>query len=104
MAELVGINISDIKDDRLTVIGKGNKERMVYLNDACLSAIKNYLPEREKIDISASARNALFISTRGNRISRRMVQRTVEKYVKNRSRPSKYTTHKLRHTAATLHV
>lgn len=103
LAELVGINISDIKDDRLTVIGKGNKERMVYLNDACLAAIKNYLPEREKIDISASARNALFISTRGNRISRRMVQSMVEKYVKKIGLdPRKYTTHKLRHTAATL--
>ena len=103
LAELVGINISDIKDDRLTVIGKGNKERTVYLNDACLMAIKNYLPEREKINISPGARNALFISQRGTRIGRRMVQTMVEKYVKKIGLdPRKYTTHKLRHTAATL--
>lgn len=103
LAELVGINITDIRDDRLTVIGKGGKERTVYLNDACLDAINKYLPERDKINISASAKNALFISERGNRISRRAVQATVEKYVKKIGLdPRKYTTHKLRHTAATL--
>jgi len=103
LAELVGINLTDIQDDRLTVIGKGSKERTVYLNDACLEAIKNYLPEREKIDISASAQNALFVSERGARISRRTVQNLVEKYVKKIGLdPRKYTTHKLRHTAATL--
>lgn len=103
LAELVGINLTDIQDDRLTVIGKGSKERTVYLNDACLEAIKNYLPEREKIDISASAQNALFVSERGARISRRTVQSLVEKYVKKIGLdPRKYTTHKLRHTAATL--
>ncbi len=103
LAELVGINLTDIQDDRLTVIGKGSKERTVYLNDACLEAIKNYLPEREKIGISASAQNALFVSERGARISRRTVQNLVEKYVKKIGLdPRKYTTHKLRHTAATL--
>ena len=103
LAELVGINLTDIQGDRLTVIGKGSKERTVYLNDACLEAIKNYLPEREKIDISASAQNALFVSERGARISRRTVQNLVEKYVKKIGLdPRKYTTHKLRHTAATL--
>lgn len=103
LAELVGINLTDIQGDRLTVIGKGSKERTVYLNDACLEAIKNYLPEREKIDISASAQNALFVSERGARISRRTVQSLVEKYVKKIGLdPRKYTTHKLRHTAATL--
>lgn len=103
LTELVGINLTDIQDDRLTVIGKGSKERTVYLNDACLEAIKNYLPEREKIDISASAQNALFVSERGARISRRTVQNLVEKYVKKIGLdPRKYTTHKLRHTAATL--
>lgn len=103
LAELVGINLTDIQDDRLTVIGKGSKERTVYLNDACLEAIKNYLPKREKIDISESAQNALFVSERGARISRRTVQNLVEKYVKKIGLdPRKYTTHKLRHTAATL--
>ncbi len=103
LAELVGINITDIQDDKLTVIGKGDKERTIYLNDACVEAIKLYLPERAKIQATASAKNALFLSERGVRISRRTVQYTVEKYVKKIGLdPHKYTTHKLRHTAATL--
>ncbi len=103
LAELVGINVTDIKDDKLTVIGKGGKERTIYLNDACINAINEYLPERNKINITASDRNALFVSERGFRISRRTVQYAVEKYVKKIGLdPRKYTTHKLRHTAATL--
>lgn len=103
LAELVGIDLTDIQGDRLTVIGKGNKERTVYLNDACLSAIEVYLPDREKYNIDPIDSKALFISERGKRISRRMVQGLVEKYVKKIGLdPRKYTTHKLRHTAATL--
>ena len=103
LAELVGINLTDIQDDKLTVIGKGNKERTIYLNDACIDSINEYLPERAKIDATASAKKALFLSERGTRISRRTVQYTVEKYVKKIGLdPRKYTTHKLRHTAATL--
>lgn len=103
LAELVGINITDIQDDKLTVIGKGGKERTIYLNDACLDSIKEYLTIRNKITITARDRNALFVSERGTRISRRTVQYTVEKYVRKIGLdPRKYTTHKLRHTAATL--
>lgn len=104
LSELVGINITDINGDELVVTGKGNKERVVYLNDSCISAIENYLPERNKVETtSTDAYKALFLSERGNRISRRTVQTLVEKYVKKLGLdPHKYTTHKLRHTAATL--
>ncbi len=103
LAELVGINLTDIQDDKLTVIGKGQKERTIYLNEACIDAITKYIPVRNKITPTARDKNALFLSERGSRISRRTVQYTVEKYVKKIGLdPRKYTTHKLRHTAATL--
>lgn len=103
LAELIGINIPDIQNDKLTVIGKGGKERTIYLNDACLEAINTYIPVRNKIKPTARDRNALFLSERGTRLSRRTVQYCVEKYVKKIGLdPRKYTTHKLRHTAATL--
>ncbi len=103
LAELVGINITDIHGDTLVVIGKGGKERTIYLNQACLDAIQVYLPIRNQQTPTARDRNALFLSERNQRISRRTVQYTVEKYVKKLGMdPHKYTTHKLRHTAATL--
>jgi len=104
LAELIGINIADIRGDTLTVLGKGNKERMIYLNDACLSAISTYLEERVKIgNVPDIHKNALFLSSRKQRISRRSVQNVVEKYIKKAGLDStRYTTHKLRHTAATL--
>lgn len=103
LAELVGINTTDIQGDKLTVIGKGGKERTIYLNDACLNAIAEYLNVRSKVQPTARDRYALFLSERGQRVSRRTIQYTVEKYVKKIGLdPHKYTTHKLRHTAATL--
>ena len=103
LAELVGINITDIKGDSLIVMGKGGKERTVYLNQACMDAIDAYMPVRKKMNPEYKDRNALFLSERNARISRRTVQHTVEKYVKKLGLDShKYTTHKLRHTAATL--
>lgn len=103
LAELVGINITDIRGDRLTVVGKGNKERTVYLNQACLDAIERYLPIRNEISVTASDKKALFVSSRGRRITRRRVQQIVEENVAKLGLDThKYTTHKLRHTAATL--
>ncbi len=103
LAELVGINLTDIRGDRLTVIGKGNKERTIYLNDACLNAIEDYMAIRKNITPTASDKNAFFISAKHRRISRRTVQHIVETNVKKLGLdPHKYTTHKLRHTAATL--
>lgn len=102
LSELVGINISHIKDDNtLVVLGKGNKERTVYLNDACLRAIRDYLAVRPKDGVID--RDALFLSNRKKRISREMVQKTVEGYLKKSGLDGMgFSTHKLRHTAATL--
>lgn len=103
LAELVNINITDIQNDKLVVVGKGNKERTIYLNQACLDALDAYMSVRNKMNPEYKDKNALFLSERNNRISRRTVQYTVEKYVKKLGMDShKYTTHKLRHTAATL--
>ena len=103
LAELVGINITDIRGDKLTVIGKGNKERTIYLNDACIEAIEAYMTVRRNQSATASDKNALFLSSRNQRISRRTVQHIVEINVKKLGLdPHKFTTHKLRHTAATL--
>lgn len=101
LSELVNINLKDIKNDRLTVIGKGDKERSIHLNFACLNAISKYMEVRPKD--SLKDRDALFISERGTRIGRRMVELIVKKYVELSGLDSnKYTPHKLRHTAATL--
>ena len=103
LAELVGINITDIRDDKLTVVGKGNKERTIYLNQACIEAIDAYMTVRRNQIPTASDKNALFLSSRNRRISRRTVQYIVEVNVKKLGLdPHKFTTHKLRHTAATL--
>lgn len=100
LAELCSINVSDIRGDTLRVIGKGGKERTIYLNQACLSAIEAYLPDRPK---NAKEKHALFISRQGNRLARTSVQRMIREYMKKSGiDPKKYSTHKLRHTAATL--
>ena len=105
LSELVGININDISfdDAKMTVIGKGNKERTIYLNKACLQAINSYLEVRPKIGIKPSSIKALFLSERKERISKRTVQYVVDKDLRRAGLDTKkYSTHKLRHTAATL--
>ena len=108
LSELVGINISniDFSENKLTVIGKGNKERTIYLNEACIKAIQDYLSVRPKEGVkvdSKGSNKALFLSKRKERISNRMVQYIVEReLMKAGLDTSKYSTHKLRHTAATL--
>lgn len=103
LSELVGIDIDDISGDTLRVIGKGNKERTVYLNKACINAIDNYLKVRINSGIKENHKKALFISRNKERISPRTVQVIVKKYIKAAGLDSnKYSTHKLRHTAATL--
>ncbi len=101
LSELVGIDINKINGDILTVIGKGDKERTVYLNKACLNAINTYLKVRPHDGVKD--KNALFISERKQRISKRTVQYLVKKYIGASDLDTeKYSTHKLRHTAATL--
>lgn len=108
LSELVGININDIdfSDCKMTVIGKGNKERDVYLNKACMRAIKEYIDVRPKDGIKTDKKNskqALFLSERKERISNRTVQYIVEKELLSAGLDTKkYSVHKLRHTAATL--
>lgn len=101
VSELTGINISSITDDKFTVIGKGNKERTIYLNQACRTAIDEYLkvrPHEGVID-----RDALFLSKRKTRISVKMVQIVVKNALEAAGLDTKmYSAHKLRHTAATL--
>lgn len=101
LSELVGININRIRDHQLTVIGKGDKERAIPLNNACIEAIEAYMKVRPHDGVKD--KNALFISERKQRISKEMVQKIVKKYIKEAGLdPYRYSTHKLRHTAATL--
>lgn len=103
LSELCGINISKIKGDILTVIGKGNKERTVYLNNACLKAISSYLNVRNKFSDKIVDHDALFISKNYKRINKRSIELMLKKYLKKSNLDvNKYTPHKLRHTAATL--
>lgn len=104
LAELCGLNLSSISSDgTLTVLGKGNKERIVYLNDACLNAINNYLKVRPNNGIPIDHKNALFISRNHRRISPKTVQHIVKTYLEKSGLGGQgYSTHKLRHTAATL--
>lgn len=102
LSELVGINLNDIKSDNtLKITGKGNKERIVYLNDACIMAIDKYKSVRP-VD-GVLDKKALFLSKRKQRISPKTVQFIVNKYLKKIGLDNQgYSVHKLRHTAATL--
>lgn len=102
LSELISIDLSDVNKDSFNIIGKGNKERTVYLTKNCQDLINNYIVIRSEY-LKYDTVNALFISTRKNRISNRAVQSTIEKYLaKAGFDTSVYSTHKLRHTAATL--
>ena len=105
LSELVGINISNIyfSESRMTVIGKGNKERTIYLNKACMNALKDYLSIRPHDTVKNDSRDALFLSERKERISNRTVQNIVKNELARAGLDTtKYSVHKLRHTAATL--
>ena len=108
LAELVSINIQDIKfeENQMTVIGKGNKERTIYLNKACIKAIADYMAVRPKDGVKKDSKNsdkALFLSERRQRISRRTVQDIIYNELQLAGIDTKkYSVHKLRHTAATL--
>lgn len=103
LSELVSINLNDVRHSAssLRITGKGNKERVVYLNDACLKAIEQYLEVRPRDNLID--REALFISRQRKRISPKTVQHLVKKYLgKIEFGGPGYSVHKLRHTAATL--
>ena len=101
ISEIVGLNLSDIRVDHIRVFGKGSKERIIYINDACAEAINNYLEVRK--NIAAIDKNALFLSNRRTRMSREAVHSMVKVSLKRAGLDAdKYSSHKLRHTAATL--
>jgi len=105
LAELVSLNIGDIifSEEKMLVTGKGNKQRMVYLNKACIDALKDYLAVRPHEGIKGDDRNALFISRLNKRIGRQAVQLMVYHYLEKIGLDGQhYSVHKLRHTAATL--
>jgi len=101
ISELIGLNIGDIREDSLRVLGKGNKERVVYLSSSCKAAIDRYWEIRR--NLTTSDNKAFFLSTRRDRISRSTVHALVKKHLLEAGLdPSRYSSHKLRHTAATL--
>ena len=105
VSELVGIDLNDVDRDlrSLTVTGKGNKQRIVYLNSACKQALADYYAERLGEKHAQTDSKALFLSNREQRISVKTVQWLVYKYLELAGLESKhYSVHKLRHTAATL--
>ena len=100
-SELVGLNLTDVYEDRIRVVGKGNKERFVYFGSACRKAIDAYLEERKQIELSDN--RALFSSRDKNRISVTAVHRLVKKALLQAGLDStQFSAHKLRHTAATM--
>lgn len=104
LAELCSLNVGDIKaDGTMTVTGKGNKERLVYLNNACQDAIREYLSVRPNENLPYPHKNALFISRNHRRISPKTVQHIVKTHLQKAGLGGQgFSTHKLRHTAATL--
>ena len=101
ISELIGLNLTDVRGDYIRVIGKGNKERIIYLNEACMEAMEGYLTVREHM--KCKEKNALFVSRNQNRMSRSTVHAIVKKYLLMAGLDStQYSSHKLRHTAATL--
>ena len=103
VSELVSLNLTDLYEDHLRVVGKGNKERVVFFAEGCREAIDDYLTARNPEKIVPEDRNALFISRDNRRISVRGVQKMLDKKLKLAGLDaSRYSPHKLRHTAATL--
>ncbi len=101
-SELVGLNLTDVYEDRIRVVGKGNKERFVYFGESCRKALDDYLLERQQIH-DASDPKALFLSRDKNRISVTAVHRLVKKHLLAAGLdPDQFSAHKLRHTAATM--
>ena len=103
LAELVTINLNDFRDDTIRITGKGNKERLVYLNSACLDALSRYLPARAALP-NLVDRQALMVSKRtGKRLTARRVEQIVARCLQTAGLDGQgYSPHKLRHTAATL--
>ena len=102
ISELVGLNKTDVRGDQLRVLGKGNKERVLFLNDACQRALADWMTERDAMTLVDQ--NALFVTLQNRRrITRDAVHKLVKKHLADAGLDStQYSAHKLRHTAATL--
>lgn len=102
ISELVGLNKTDVRGEQLRVLGKGNKERILYLNPACQKALQDWLLERDALTLVDQ--NALFVTLQNRRrISKAAVHKLVKKHLAAAGLDSaQYSSHKLRHTAATL--
>ena len=102
ISELVGLNKTDVRGDQLRVLGKGNKERVLFLNDACQRALADWMTERDAMTLVDQ--NALFVTLQNRRrITRAAVHKLVKKHLADAGLDStQYSAHKLRHTAATL--
>ena len=102
ISELVGLNKTDVRGDQLRVLGKGSKERMLYLNDACQRALQDWMTDRNAMTLVDQ--NALFVTLQNRRrISKAAVHKLVKKHLSAAGLDStQYSSHKLRHTAATL--
>lgn len=103
LAELITIDLGDYRDHTIRIVGKGSKERLVYLNSACQDALAHYLPARAALP-NLVDRSAMFVSKRtGKRLTARRVQQIVERCLQSAGLSGRgYSPHKLRHTAATL--
>jgi len=100
LSELASLNVDQVSNDVLTVMGKGNKERKIFLTPAAKKAINAWLQIRCTIHLGTKA---LFISRNNNRITTRAIQDIIKKYViASELDPAEISAHKLRHTAATL--
>lgn len=104
LTELVTINLGDFKQDTIRITGKGNKERLVYLNAACLSALDHYKKARAELPNLPADEQALFVSKRtGKRLTARRVEQIVARCLQSAGLSGRgFSPHKLRHTAATL--
>ncbi len=103
VSELCALNLTSINGRNCSVVGKGNKERVIYLNDACMAAIARYLPERSEYRGEVAFGEPLFVSQKGTRFTRQSIARII-KVINSNSTSEKphLTPHKLRHTSATL--
>ncbi|MCL2081928.1 MAG: tyrosine-type recombinase/integrase [Oscillospiraceae bacterium] len=98
-SELAGLNLSNLKEDKIRILGKGNKERDLFLNEACLTALRNYLDVRPDI----AGETALFLSGQNKRMHTNTIHALVKKHLLAAGLDvTRYSSHKLRHTAATL--
>ena len=103
ISELVGLNLTDVYEDHVRVLGKGNKERIVYFGEGCREALDDYLAIRDNGKIHPDAANALFVSQKNTRFGARGIEQMLErKLLKAGLDPTRYSPHKLRHTAATM--